>query len=81
MAKRILITGSSGLIGSEVALFFSREGFAMLGDPIRYDSDLRKMKAHDPGWGITKSLVQTIGEIVEAWHRRLAQGSQTARSP
>jgi CDP-paratose 2-epimerase len=31
MQKRILITGSSGLIGSEVCLFFAREGFRVHG--------------------------------------------------
>lgn len=41
-----------------------------IGDHICYYSDLRKMKAHYPGWDITKSLKQTIGEIVEAWGKR-----------
>lgn len=44
-----------------------------IGDHICYYSDLRKMRAHFPGWDLTKSLEQTIGEIVEAWKRR--QGS------
>jgi CDP-paratose 2-epimerase len=35
------------------------------GDPICYISDLRKMKAHYPGWGITKSLDQIFSEIKE----------------
>ena len=34
------------------------------GDHICYYSDLRKMKSHYPGWGITKSLNDTIKEIV-----------------
>ncbi len=42
-----------------------------IGDHICYYSDLRKIKAHYPGWDITKSLESTIGEIVESWHRRL----------
>jgi len=42
-----------------------------IGDHICYYSDLRKMKAHYPAWDITKSLEQTVGEIVEAWNRRL----------
>jgi CDP-paratose 2-epimerase len=42
-----------------------------IGDHICYYSDLRKMKAHYPGWDITKTLEQTIGEIVQAWNRRL----------
>lgn len=40
------------------------------GDHICYYSDLRKMRAHYPQWDITKSLEQTIREIVEAWQRR-----------
>ncbi|MGH8018813.1 MAG: NAD-dependent epimerase/dehydratase family protein [Opitutaceae bacterium] len=37
------------------------------GDHICYYSDLRKMREHYPAWDITKSLEQTIKEIVEAW--------------
>ena len=44
-----------------------------IGDHICYYSDLRKMKSHYPAWGITKSLPQTMGEIVESWRRKLAQ--------
>ncbi|MCE0496481.1 MAG: NAD-dependent epimerase/dehydratase family protein [Methylacidiphilales bacterium] len=42
-----------------------------IGDHICYYSDLRKMKAHYPGWDITKSLEQTIKEIVQSWSTRL----------
>jgi CDP-paratose 2-epimerase len=41
------------------------------GDHLCYYSDLRKMRAHYPNWAITKSLDQTIAEIVESWHQRL----------
>jgi CDP-paratose 2-epimerase len=41
------------------------------GDHICYYSDLRKMKEHYPNWDITKSLEDTIREIVENWQRRL----------
>lgn len=41
-----------------------------IGDHVCYYSDLRKMKAHYPNWDITKSLNQTIGEIVESWQQR-----------
>jgi CDP-paratose 2-epimerase len=41
-----------------------------IGDHICYYSDLRKMKAHYPGWDITQSLEETIGQIVEAWKQR-----------
>ena len=44
---------------------------ARTGDHICYYSDLRKMKQHFPGWDITKSLAQTVEEIVESWKRRL----------
>lgn len=42
-----------------------------IGDHICYYSDLRKMRAHYPNWDITKSLQQTIGEIVQSWQGRL----------
>jgi CDP-paratose 2-epimerase len=41
------------------------------GDHIVYYSDLRKMKSHYPEWDITKSLRQTLREIVDAWRERL----------
>lgn len=37
-----------------------------IGDHICYYSDLRKMKNHYPGWDISKSLPDTIKEIVQA---------------
>jgi len=43
-----------------------------IGDHICYYSDLRKMKAHYPGWDITQSLEETIRQIVEAWKSRTA---------
>lgn len=42
------------------------------GDHICYYSDLRKIRAHYPEWDITRSLEQTIAEIIEAWRRRRA---------
>jgi len=36
-----------------------------IGDHICYYSDLRKMRLHYPEWGITKSLDDIFGEIVE----------------
>jgi CDP-paratose 2-epimerase len=45
-----------------------------IGDHICYYSDLRKMKAHYPSWDITKSLEQTIGEIVDSWRARIGDG-------
>ncbi len=40
------------------------------GDHICYYSDLRKIRSHYPNWDITKSLKDTIGEIVENWKGR-----------
>jgi CDP-paratose 2-epimerase len=40
------------------------------GDHICYISNLDKMKAHYPGWGITKDLKTTFGEIHDAWVKR-----------
>ena len=42
-----------------------------IGDHICYYSDLTKMKTHYPGWGITKSLKQTVAEIAASWSSRL----------
>ena len=42
-----------------------------IGDHICYYSDLSKMKAHYPSWGITKTLPQTVQDIVESWRERL----------
>ena len=33
--------------------------------------DLTKMKTHYPGWGITKTLKQTVAEIAASWSARL----------
>ncbi len=40
------------------------------GDHVCYYSDLRKMRAHYPGWDITLSVEETIREIVDAWRER-----------
>jgi CDP-paratose 2-epimerase len=42
-----------------------------IGDHICYYSDLSKMKAHYPSWGITRSLQQTMSEIAASWQQRL----------
>ncbi len=41
-----------------------------VGDHICYYSNLRKMREHYPKWDLTKSLEQTIKEIIEAWQQR-----------
>lgn len=43
------------------------------GDHMCYISDLSKMKAHYPGWTITKNLQVTFEEIHEAWLKRGAK--------
>jgi CDP-paratose 2-epimerase len=43
---------------------------ARVGDHICYYSDLRKMRAHYPKWELTKSLRDTIKEIVDAHTQR-----------
>ena len=42
------------------------------GDHVCYYSDLTKMKAHFPGWGITRSLRDTMAEIHRSWMGRAA---------
>ncbi len=39
------------------------------GDHICYISDLRKMKAHYPGWDITRSLDDIFEEVHDAWQQ------------
>jgi CDP-paratose 2-epimerase len=43
---------------------------ARAGDHICYYSDLRKMRAHYPGWDTSISLEETIRQIVESWRHR-----------
>ena len=40
------------------------------GDHICYISDLRKLKAHYPGWKIEISLEQILEEIIASWKTR-----------
>jgi CDP-paratose 2-epimerase len=49
-----------------------------IGDHICYYSDLRKMKSHYSKWDITKSLEQTIQEIVGAWGLRKSKPAPSA---
>ena len=43
-----------------------------VGDHICYYSDLRKMRAHYPGWDITSRLEATDARDRRAWQRRMA---------
>lgn len=45
-----------------------------IGDHICYYSDLRKMREHYPSWDISVSLTETLRQIVQAWHKRKAEG-------
>ncbi len=49
---------------------FSYSETNRIGDHICYYSDLRKMRAHYPGWDITRSLQATFEEIFRAWTER-----------
>jgi CDP-paratose 2-epimerase len=58
----------ASLSGKAMKYKYSEEN--RIGDHICYYSDLRKMKAHYPNWGITKTLKQTFEEIYESWLKR-----------
>lgn len=45
------------------------------GDHICYISNLDKLKAHYPGWDITKDLRTTFEEIHQSWLKRAAAGA------
>ena len=54
------------------------------GDHICYISDLRKMKAHYPGWDIRKSLDEIFQEIYASWANRtmpLKQSKSDSQRP
>jgi CDP-paratose 2-epimerase len=44
-----------------------------IGDHVCYISDLRKLKSHLPGWGITRSLPDIIKEMIQAEEQRRTQ--------
>ena len=52
---------------------FEYDGQNRQGDHICYISNLAKMKAHFPGWQITKGLRTTFSEIYESWQKRTAR--------
>jgi nucleoside-diphosphate-sugar epimerase len=51
------------------------------GDHICYISDLSKMRAHYPEWGITRDLRSTFEEIFRAWRTRPKEGSSPRSNP
>ncbi len=56
------------LLGQEVRWRYADQN--RLGDHLCYISDLRKLRAHYPGWRLTRSLDDILGELVEAETRR-----------
>ena len=40
------------------------------GDHVCYISDLRKLKAHYPGWDVSVPLREILGEMIEGWRSR-----------
>ena len=48
---------------------------ARVGDHICYYSDLRRMQQDYPAWRITKTLDDTVAEIVTSWQTRTLPGS------
>jgi CDP-paratose 2-epimerase len=47
-----------------------------VGDHVCYYTDLRKARSHYPQWRITKTLTETVREIVGSWQGRLAASLQ-----
>ncbi len=62
-----ITTGFTGLEQRSTYLDENR-----IGDHIVYYSDLHKMRAHYPAWDITISVEETIGQIVDAWKKRMS---------
>ena len=57
-------------LGREMKTVYVEE--PRVGDHICYISDLRKLKAHYPGWKITKNLEKIIDEIITAEQEKLS---------
>lgn len=55
---------------SGIAMKWKYTDNARIGDHICYYSNLNKMKAHYPNWGITKNLKDTFLEIYKAWEEK-----------
>jgi CDP-paratose 2-epimerase len=58
----------SNISGKEMKYTYSETN--RIGDHICYYSDLRKMQAHYPNWGITKPLETVFQEIYQSWIER-----------
>ena len=59
----------AALSGKEMIYDYSDQNRS--GDHICYYSDLSKMKAHYPGWDISKSIDDIFEEIYESWTERM----------
>lgn len=65
--KKILITGSAGIVGSESSRFFSQLGFSIFG----MDYDMReyffgkvsKFQSEYPGWEYTYSIDRILEDL------------------
>jgi NAD(P)-dependent dehydrogenase (short-subunit alcohol dehydrogenase family) len=71
--KTVLVTGSSGLIGSEAAeqkLGWSYVEEPRKGDHICYICDLRKLQSHSPSWKITVGIDEILRKMVVEQSRR-----------
>jgi len=78
-AKVVLITGSSGLIGSEAVAFFCEQGwkvhgidnnmrldfFGVDGDTSWNERRLKTSYKDYPGWEVTKSLDDIVLELLK----------------
>jgi CDP-paratose 2-epimerase len=53
---------------------------ARKGDHICYISDLRKLKSHFPGWGITRNLDDILKEMVVV-EQELLRGASSGSRP
>jgi len=83
-APACLVTGSSGLVGSEVCAYLSERGavvhgidnneramgFGPPGDTAW--SRERRAKSHDVAWSVSTSLRDAIREIVSTWNERMS---------
>jgi len=54
---------------------------ARVGDHIVYYSDLAKLRAHYPGWNVTRSLDDIFDEFARATHRLVAAPSVSVPGP
>jgi hypothetical protein len=66
----VVVTGSSGLIGSEAVDFFCEKRFDMVGLESRRICDTGKFEKHYPTWRRQVSPGATVCEIADAVSQR-----------